>query len=105
MENMNSTAAPLVAAGTNNGISFKIGEVGVVCFGVSGLTSGSIKIQAQMSTGGTWEDLDTTNLVWSGVDGFAYAVIGAVSVRAVGTDATTGGTLFVGIAGRYVHAS
>jgi hypothetical protein len=100
MLSMNPSSGNLV--GSTSGREFQLCGVGVVFFGVSGLSGGSITIELQPYKDGPWETLDSTNLVFS-ADGFRYAVCGGGKVRATSSSATTGGTLFVGISGDYVQ--
>lgn len=96
------TTGDAALTGSVSSRSFRVSRVSVVYFAVTGLSSGTITIECQPNKDGSWVALDSTNLAFS-ADGFAYAIIGGVNLRATGASAATGGTLYVGIAGDFVH--
>lgn len=98
---MNPSGADLT--GTTTGKIFRVTEVGLVFFSISGITAGTVTIQYLANlTGAAWVSLDSTNLAFT-ADGCAYAICGSGSIRASSALVTTGTTLAVGVAGPYIQ--
>lgn len=99
MHDMSATNNASYPADSTSAV-FSVLDVGYVLFSVSGLTAGEITFEYNPNDGDDWFEIDSTELVLT-ADALKFAVLGQCAVRASfdASVASSGGNLFVGIAG------